>query len=135
MHFTLVASNAQQRAYRSSAPITRVPHVLFNVREEVAAAKEKSAKFPWEVDFCEALPDDDSFRIVIISDAVTHAERLCFMGVLAVNTETGAIDCAPVSMLHISGVRTKMIYGGNPLCVFPDEYYLKEIAELNEVAE
>ncbi len=76
-------------------------------------------------------------RDVMVSDAVTHIERLVFP-VYAGDCENGwpmrEEVCAALgyaayaSMIHIEGRMTSIIGGGNPSSVEPDEAYLDRLA-------
>ena len=67
--------------------------------------------------------------VICVSDAHTHIERLVFAG--CEYTMNGETKYTSVSMLHIDGKLTMMIYGGNSKDVHPDEVYLRRIAAAN----
>ena len=69
----------------------------------------------------------DGCYYIVISDAHTHIERLAFPGIKVADGEYAW------SHGDIEGKHTFMIDGGDPDSVYPDEVYIRRLAQLNNL--
>lgn len=69
----------------------------------------------------------DGCYYVVISDAHTHIERLVFPGIKVED------DVYAWNFDDIGGKHTMMIDGGDPDSVYPDEVYIRRLAQLNNL--
>ena len=73
----------------------------------------------------------DFTKLICISDAHTHTERLAFPAFVVREKKTGELHYG-ADMMHISGMHTMMIHGGDPRCVYDDKVYIRHIRLLNK---
>ena len=112
----------EQRFYKLSLPIGKFTNGLNTVAEELEVAKKRLAP-----KFKHIVPSDTlTWDTVCVSDAHTHLERLLFLG-CKVDEDTYYI----LSSLHLDGVRTMMIHGGDERKMYPDKVYLRRLAVAN----
>ena len=71
---------------------------------------------------------DDGIRVVCISDAFTHIERIVFT---AYKMDDGKYRI--LTGVAIDGKMTMMIYGGDSRAVYKDEVYLRHLAMINRL--
>ena len=69
-------------------------------------------------------------RLIMVSDAHTHCERLVFPAARVTNTETGESEYTR-GKLSISGKMTMMIDGGDPLTIKPVGEYVYNLHMCN----
>lgn len=79
----------------------------------------------------------DPFKYVVISDAVTHVERVVFAARLVAGmTEEDVHNDVPgtleIDYDHVEGVQTMMIKGGDFSTIEPPENYLQRLVEDNK---
>lgn len=112
--------NGRQRVYKLSHDIsvgTNGP-----IKPSIEDARRR-----WKEEYRHLIPENvDTWDLVCISDAHTHIERLAFLGIALDDKRGGPLICDT-----IAGENTWMIHGGDPEAVYPDDKYLKELAELN----
>ena len=112
----------EQRFYKLSLPIGKFTNGLNTVAEELEVVRDK-LKEKWKY----LIPcDASSWDIMCVSDAHTHLERLLFLG-CKVDENTYYI----LSSLHLDGVHTMMIHGGDERKMYPDKVYLRRLAVAN----
>jgi hypothetical protein len=117
----LVCEKHNKRYYEYDGLLTKFPNKYFDLETE-----RKERKFK---DGIEILGDDN--KIVCISDANTHTERLVFIGAKVINTETNITNYTIWSMFEIDGKMTFLTTGGDKNSVYPDEVYLRHLRMLN----
>lgn len=118
IEFTLVLKKERLKIYKCTPPITKGVNETFNWGRErnhyLKCIKDK---------YRDSLSDKIEF--VAISDAHSHDERLVFP---AIKTQDGYTNLVGV---HMAGIMTFMIYGGDSSTMQEDEYYLNELSEAN----
>lgn len=128
----VAVKDKRQTFYELSEPITKAPNKNWNLNEELNYSKHRLKK-----EYRKYVPND-SINIICISDAHTHTERLVFPGCLIKHTkETPTLSEKDVYHcligLSMDGVNTMLIHGGDISTIHEPEYYLKRIAESNNM--
>lgn len=128
MKATLIKDNGRQRYYELREPITKGKCDLLgdlDIIEDCTRVIEERLK-PEVIDEAKELLKG-GIRIVIVSDAITHIERLAFPGI--------RFKDGHITMLinNIAGKHTYSIEGGDSRAVYPDEVYLRFLARLNGI--
>lgn len=118
--FRLVETTENQRFYEVSEYLTKGFIRLTGQMVEWNAEKVRNRIKEGSKHFAE----ENGFKVVCISDAHTHIERLAFAAT-KFPSEYGRLD------FQIEGLHTMMIYGGDPSSVWEDEKYLRLIARHN----
>ena len=119
---TITNGLGEQRFYELSAPIEKFTNGLTTVKKEL----EYTRKF-LRGDLKNLIPQGISgWDIICVSDAHTHLERLVFLGC---KVEEGKYSI--LNSLHLDGVRTMMIHGGDRAKMHPDKVYLRRLATVN----
>lgn len=116
-----------QRFYELSEPITKgrrwkddVDIIQEMTDPEISMIKEEYRKF---------IPSDGC-RLVCVSDAHTHVERLVFQAFTYL--DNGVVKHGRMS-LNIDGKHTFSIDGGDTDSVYDDEVYLRHLGMVNKV--
>ena len=127
MKAKLVHDTGRQRWYELSEPIRKG---ICDVSGEVDIVKDMQDCCQRHIkkEFLDAVLEQykDGCRMVVVSDAFTHIERLVFPG-FRLNGNWSFIEA------NIDGKHTFMIDGGNPEAVYADEVYLRHLCILNHL--
>lgn len=75
----------------------------------------------------------DGTNYVVVSDANTHTERLCFYGFEVIDSE--GIKHITHNSHQIAGYLTFMSRGGSSEAVYPDKVYLRFLRMINKEAQ
>ena len=96
-----------------------------NIKDTVLSVLEKRINF----DNRDAIRESysDGCRLVCISDAITHIERLAFPGFRTSDGDYSAFG------YDIAGKYTNMTDGGDPRSVYDDEVYLRFLCIKNNI--
>lgn len=120
----LVHENNHQRFYELSSPITRGRRLYREIDIVADMMRYKNSKIKEE--YRKFVPEDGC-HIICISDALTHTERLCFVG----------IKCDDEYFrysVQIDGRLAKIRDGGDLSSVYSDEVYLRHLGLINRVS-
>jgi hypothetical protein len=121
LNFVKVKETEFQRFYKLSEPVDKVPNKNYNWEEEkkynLLRLKDEFKKYYPEL-----------IEYVVVSDAHTHIERLVFLGI-PINEEKTDFGC--LCGFQLDGDNTMLIEGGDLNKVYPDNYYLQRLAEVN----
>jgi len=129
IQFTLVKKTTRQRFYKASKPLSRDAkgrdYRYTNIKGtgslKLWANKEKTTTKDWT--------PPSHFAGVVVSDAYTHIERICFP---MWETEL-VIDDNPYLFVadNICGYNTFMTHGGDSGSVYDDKVYLRMLSKAN----
>lgn len=112
----------KQRFYEASLPLTKSAGMKKDIHLREAMIEERKTI---REEFRHLIPDDiDGVRLICISDAHTHTERLVFAGLKVGN------DYARLG-LQINGKHTFMTNGGNDDDIYDDKVYLRHLSKLS----
>lgn len=117
------------RVYKLSEPITKGHSDLSGDIDIKANAKGWLKIVKPEFENAVQRIEETGLYYVTISDAYTHIERLVFPA-LDVKLEDGSYASI---MDDIGGKHTFMTQGGDADSVYPDEVYLRRLAQLNNL--
>ncbi len=132
LKFTKVQENPRRKFYSLSEPIKKVPNDDFDwEKEHIELRNQKKEEYR---DFI----SEKGITAICISDAHTHQERLVFPAMLVKHsiktpTQSGKDEYLPLVGLEIDGIMTMMIHGGDGSTMKEPEYYIKRIAESNNM--
>lgn len=73
----------------------------------------------------ESLESETSVRLICISDAHTHIERLAFVAMRSGD------EYSAVPSIGLAGINTMMIHGGDSRAVYDYGRYMSDIAKVN----
>lgn len=128
MEAKLVNKTANYRIYKLSEPIRIGKSDIcgeVNIKEAFEELKKRVREdSPHYNEIIETLGRECTF--VMISDARTHIERLVFPA-FEYNGKYGW------GSGDIGGKHTMMIYGGDQNSIYPDEVYLRRLAQINKL--
>lgn len=114
------------RIYELSEPITKGKSDIIgpvDINEEVNKYVKNWIKPEYKEKVLEKY--DNKCVYIVVSDAITHIERLVFPVVRYEEDKYVLISS------EIAGKHTMMIHGGDPDSVYDDEVYLRWLAKLN----
>ena len=120
LEFTKVGENSNQRFYKLSIAVEKVPNPDFNWEKEKDNFHKRVKK-----EYKDLLTE--KIQYVCVSDAHTHVERLLFLAIYAPKED----EFYCVTSIQLDGKHTMMIHGGSSRDVHPDEVYLRRLASAN----
>ena len=127
MKAKLVHDTGRQRWYELSEPIRKG---IYDFSGEIDIVKDVQDYCQRRIkeEFRDAILEQfkDGCRMIVVSDAFTHIERLVFPG-FCIDGNWSFITN------NIDGKHTFMIDGGNPKDVYADEVYLRHLCTLNHL--
>lgn len=125
MKATLVHNNGRQRFYSLSEPIAKGMSLFgpCDVMEDIKGYISEIIKPEYKEDVFDSFKD--GCKMIAVSDAHTHIERLVFPAFVCDDGEHCILAC------EIDGKHTLMIDGGDLRSVYPDEVYLRHLCILN----
>lgn len=127
MKATLVHKTDRQRWYELSEPLVKGISDWVGEVDIVEDIKRYcSLRIKPEFRNCILEKFTDGCRMVVVSDAHTHIERLVFPGFCIDGKWGGGGN-------EIDGKHTFMIDGGDPRSVYPDEVYLRHLCIINKL--
>lgn len=121
MKFTLVHKE-KNRAYFECSEV---------IEEGVCGPIDLSDRKKYKDGYTDIEEDSSVVRMICISDAHTHTERLVFPAGKCKDDTTGEEHYSIKDFMHIAGNMTTMAFGGNSASVQEYEHYLKKLAEYN----
>lgn len=128
MKATLVHKTDRQRWYELSEPLVKGISDWVGEVDIVEDIKRYcSLRIKPEFRNCILEKFTDGCRMVVVSDAHTHIERLVFPGCCIDGKWGGGGN-------EIDGKHTFMIDGGDPASVYADEVYLRHLCILNHLS-
>ena len=127
MRAKLIHKNSRQRFYELSEPIKMCKIDWFGECDIVSETRASIKMFREELKE-QALSQikDDGIRLVCVSDAHSHIERLVFPAIV-INGEYS------ITANDIAGKHTMMIDGGDPDSVYDDAVYLRRLCQINNL--
>ncbi len=127
MKATLVHNNGRQRFYSLSEPIAKGMSLFgpCDVMEDIKRYISERIKPEYKEDVLDSFKD--GCKMIAVSDAHTHIERLVFPAFVRDNGE----HCILTN--EIDGKHTFMIDGGDPRSVYPDAVYLRHLCIINNL--
>ena len=127
MKATLVHNNGRQRFYSLSEPISKGISLFgpTDIMDDI----RRNIQFQIKEEYKEGVLDSfkDGCKMIAVSDARTHIERLVFPAFVRDNGE----NCILTN--EIDGKHTFMIDGGDPRSVYPDAVYLRHLCIINNL--
>lgn len=127
MKATLIHNNGRQRFYSLSEPISKGISLFgpTDVMDDI----RRTIQFQIKEEYQEGILDSfkDGCKMIAVSDARTHIERLVFPAFIRDNGEHFFLPC------EIDGKLTSMIKGGDPRSVYPDAVYLRHLCIINNL--
>jgi hypothetical protein len=119
LYFKKIYEDESRRFYELSEPVYRSPLKGFELKERVESIKGRL-----KPEYQYLIPE--FIRMVCVSDAHTHIERLMFVGA---KTRDDKYIC--LTGIQLDGRHTMMIEGGDARHVHPDSVYLRRLASAN----
>jgi hypothetical protein len=127
MKATLVHNNGRQRFYALSEPITKGVSLFGPC--DIVDDINRYIKLRIKPEYKDGVLDNfkEGCKMIAVSDAHTHIERLVFPAFVREDGEHCILTC------EIDGKHTFMIDGGDPRSVYPDEVYLRHLCIINKL--
>ena len=127
MKATLIYNNGRQRFYSLSEPISKGISLFgpTDIMDDIRRTIQFKIKEEYQEGFLNSFKD--GCKMIAVSDASTHIERLVFPAFIYDNGEHCIVSC------EIDGKLTSMIKGGDPRTVYPDAVYLRHLCIINNL--